>query len=300
MDAEFYFRSLTGQPKPVAAPQPLPPPRKLDEVVVAGIIDACERALSASLKMTPAELREAAATKRRGLSVEFDRVLTSGAFGSAYDASSGFTSASVTQQYGFDLTLLSLFSVLADARLPRDAASACAASLGAKLLEAVCAYSPSARRATAATTMRVNAADGGGGGATPASATTPPRATQIVAGMRALLDALRDAGYIAGYTLDDSDVDDGLWAQRNSLSATRLSVSLRDSASLRAAVVLNGRSVSPEVARPLLAAYVTAAGALTADASEYFLDDEYRQNPLEYRPSSQVISLTIAPAGAEK
>ena len=112
--------------------------------------------------------------------------------------------------------------------------------------------------------------------------------------------SLRDAGYVASYTLDDSDVDDGLWAQRNSLSATRLSISLRDSASLRAAVVLNGRSVSPEVARPLLAAYVTAAGAMTADASEYFLDDEYRQNPLEYRPSSQVISLTIAPAGAGK
>ena len=118
-------------------------------------------------------------------------------------------------------------------------------------------------------------------------------------GMRALLDQLRAAGYVASWSLDDSDADEALWGQRSALSTTRLSVTLNDTASLRAALLLNGRAgSSPELAKPLLCAYLRARGVEVTEASDYFLDSVYRSSPLEYRPNQQILSLTLSPGTA--
>ena len=129
----------------------------------------------------------------------------------------------------------------------------------------------------------------------------PPSAmalTDLIRGIRDLLGRLQRAGYCKGANVDDSDVDDVLWAQRSSLSDTRLTVTLTESASLRAAIVLNGRAnASPELVRPLLLAYLRANGITTQESAEYFLDDEYRSNPLDYRPNQQVLTFTMRPSG---
>ena len=63
---------------------------------------------------------------------------------------------------------------------------------------------------------------------------------------------------------------------------------------LRAALLLNGRGVSPEIARPLLTAFAASCGARVVEQAEYFLDD-YRESPLEYRASQTLLSYTLAP-----
>ena len=85
-------------------------------------------------------------------------------------------------------------------------------------------------------------------------------------------------------------------AQRNELSPTRLSLTLTDSASLRAALLLNGRAgASPELAKPLLLAYLRASGVEVSESQEFFLDSVYRSSPLDYKPDQQVLTVTIAP-----
>ena len=76
----------------------------------------------------------------------------------------------------------------------------------------------------------------------------------------------------------DSDGDEALWAQKSDLSPTRLTLTLTDTASLRAALLLNGRSgASPELAKPLLLAYLRARGVAIEEVGEFFLDGTYRQ-----------------------
>ena len=99
------------------------------------------------------------------------------------------------------------------------------------------------------------------------------------------------------YSIDDSDVDEALWQQRSSLSTTRLTVTLSESATLRAALLLNGRGVTPELTRPLLSSYLSSCGASVTEESEFFLDS-YRENPLEYRASEMLLSFTIVPSGS--
>ncbi len=287
MDLEFYLRNTLGmKPSPPVTASPLPPPRKLDPLFSSRALGAVESALAPSLSVTPSALREAAVARRRSLSLEFDRVLTQGAFGAldysamAPGGSVGGTTDALAvqqqqrQQYGFDLSLLCYFTLLADARLPRAESRACADRLGMRLLEAL-----------APPTLE-----------TSPPAAPPPRLSNTLTGCRALLDGLQAAGYLRSYSLDDSEADDKLWSDRSDLSDTRLTITLTESASLRAAVVLNGRpGASPELARPLLTAYLRACGAEVAEAAEYFLDDTYRSNPLEYRANQQVLTLTIRP-----
>ena len=81
------------------------------------------------------------------------------------------------------------------------------------------------------------------------------------------------------------------------LSDTRLTIVLSETASLHAAIVLNGRAgASPELARPLLSALLRRRGAAIVEKDEYFLDDTYRSNPNEYRANQQVLTLTIKPS----
>jgi hypothetical protein len=225
MDLEFYVRGLLGvPPSPPAAPEAVPPPRLMDGTFVASALEATEEAIATALATSPGALREVAASRRRGLSLEYNRVLSSGAFGDGrgYDAAAGIATQSTASQFGFDLTLLTLFTQLADARLPRADAAQCSKRLGAQLLSS----------------MQVQ---------TPAAA---PSIGELVVGMRELLGRLQAAGYVRSSVIDESDADEALWKQRSTLSATRLSVTLTDSASLRAALLLNGRDgASPEVSR---------------------------------------------------
>ena len=109
-----------------------------------------------------------------------------------------------------------------------------------------------------------------------------------------LLGDLRAGGFISGFSVDDADADEALWALRSDLSATKVAVTLFDSATLRASLLLNGRGVSPELARPLLVSYLDSCGARVSEATEFFLDD-YRESPLDYRPSQTLISFVVAP-----
>ena len=280
LDFEFYMRGVLGQPPPPpSAPAPTKEPRRLDARFATRALEAVEASMSTALSTSPEALRDAAIIKQKPLSLEYDRVLSSGAFGSGgYDGvvARSLSAPSFATQYDFDLTLLTLFSLLADARLGRAEAAEFTRQLGHRLLALVPAPSSAVDRST------------------PSAA--PPRIGELVGGMRACLDTMQSAGYMASYAIDDSDADEALWAQRSALSATRLSVTLDDSASLRASLLLNGRSgASPDLARPLLMAYLTAAGADVSEASEYFLDGTYRPNPQDYRPEQQVIQMTIAP-----
>ena len=53
--------------------------------------------------------------------------------------------------------------------------------------------------------------------------------------------------------------------------------------------------VAPGLAAPVLAAYLRSCGARLKTQEEYFIDDTYRPNPLEYRPNAVVLELTVAP-----
>ena len=214
-------------------------------------------------------------------------MLTGGAFGSGgYDAAASVAvSDDSSTQYGFDLTLLSYFTIFADARLARADVAAAQRRLGDALL-----------RLDLLDTTVGSPGPAAAGGAT-TSAASGSKLSESAAGIRGLLRALRSAGYLEAFTLDDSDVDDGLWAQGSDLSVTRLSITLTDSASLRAALLLNGRlGASPELTKPLIFAYLRRGGATVTEAQEFFIDDTYRSNPLEYRANQQVLSLTLRPA----
>ena len=282
MDLEFYLRGALGRPPPPpATPQAPLRPRLLDGVFVARAVEAVEATLSEQLSLTPTALREAAASRRRGQALEYNRVLLSGAFGdgSGYDAAAAVETATSSSQFGFDLTLLCLFSILADARVPKAEAAVCAQRLGSRLLAAYGAPPTSV--------------------VTTASAPTPPIA-ELIGGMRALLGQLRTAGYVSQFAIDDSDVDEGLWSARSSLSPTRLTVTLTDSASLRAALLLNGRpGASPELAKPLLLAYLRARAVDVTEVNEFFLDSVYRPSPLDYQPNQQILTMTIAPGKSQ-
>lgn len=274
MDLEFYARGLLGGSASPAPKTQLPPvSRQLDERLAAAMLSAVAAGMAPSVKMSPAELRTAAAALRPQLAIEYDRVNAVGAFGggAGYDAAVGArTAASYSesqQQFGFDLSVLALFTVLADAKLGRRESADVSRRIGEELLGV---FPPAAR------------------------CTDRDSLGTLIASWRALLDELKAAGYIDGYSVDDSDADEALWKQKSSLSPTRLTVTLNDSATLRAALLLNGRGVSPEIARPLLTAFAASCGARVVEQAEYFLDD-YRESPLEYRASQTLLSYTLAP-----
>lgn len=264
---------------PAAKVEPLAPPRTLNKEFVSNSIAAVESAIAPALSMTSGALRDAAIKKRRAVAVPFNTVLLSGAFGEtgieSLGAADAAESALPQSQYAYDLTLLSYFALLADARLPRPEVEACAAALGDRLLQS---FEPSTAAATTSTTAR-------------------PRLSDTLSEMRGLLQALRTVGYLKSFRVDDADADDALWAQNSDLSDTRLTIVLSETASLHAAIVLNGRAgASPELARPLLSALLRRRGAAIVEKDEYFLDDTYRSNPNEYRANQQVLTLTIKPS----
>ena len=89
-----------------------------------------------------------------------------------------------------------------------------------------------------------------------------------------------------------------MWAADTELSLTRLSITLIEPASLRASLLLNaavGGRLSAGLALPALAAYLRACGAEVRDSSEFFVD-EYRENPMDYKPSQVLVELTLVPA----
>jgi len=270
MDLEFYTRGLIGQqtaPTPTAqAPRAA---RQLDARLSERFLSAVATGIAPSLATSAERLRERAAVRRQQLGIEYDRVLTVGAFGTGYDFTNGSIAARLPEnlQYGFDLSVLAYFSLLADEKPARSEVAAASRRIGDELL----AGFPQCRCAG-------NSASIGA----------------LLGGLRALLSELRTGGFISGFRVDDSDADEALWALRSDLSATKLTITLTDSATLRASLLLSGRGVSPELARPLLVSYLNSCGARVSDASEFFLDD-YRESPLDYRPSQTLISFVVAP-----
>ena len=51
--------------------------------------------------------------------------------------------------------------------------------------------------------------------------------------------------------------------------------------------------------RDLLPAYLRARHVAVTELTEYFLDGQYRSNPLDYRPDQQVLTFTMSPPGVQ-
>ena len=278
LDAEFYARSLLRlPPSPPVAAAPPPPPRPLDEPLAAALLESAAAAVAESLGVEIDAVTQRAAALRPSLAVEYERTLSGGAFGGAsgYEASSSTTRATrIRDQFDFDLALLAIFSQLSSARPTAERAAAARAALGDRLLAQL------APRCVPPL---------------PAACRAGAPLSELCGGLRRLLAALQSAGYLASYKLDDTDVDDALWRRADDLSPTRLVVTLGEPASLGAALQLNGGRVAPGLAAPVLAAYLRSCGARLKTQEEYFIDDTYRPNPLEYRPNAVVLELTVAP-----
>lgn len=304
LDAEFYARSLLGIAPSKQPASVIPAERSVEGWAAASLIGATVSALAPSLGLGDEDLRRRAIARQPALAIEYDRALSSGAFGrGGYDIGSagggstgragsplelparlaGSSPPAPVGQFALDLALFSLFTLLSEARVAPDKLATCYARLGDSLLQEFTAAVGSIEGEAVGRRLK-QPADGIGG---------------ACAGMRRLLAALQTVGYIRKFSLDESDVDEELWRQRSELSSTRLSVAISDSAALRGALLLNAnsaaRQISPELVRPLLTAYLRASGVRVSEATEFFLDDEYRPNPLEYRPSQQVITLVLNP-----
>ena len=284
LDAEFYLRGLLGQPPSPPVKTESMAPRQLSGTVACALLNATTSALAIALDCGTSEVLERSQRRRPALSIEYERAVLSGAFGATYDVAAstatklpldGGSSAcqSTFSLYDFELSLYTLFTLLSEARLPAAQLKTWYTFLGDRLLAA--AYELAPPQLPAATSLK-----------------------QLDAGLDSLLSQLRRGGYIKGFSVN-SDADETLWALKNELSITRYTLTLSDPASLRASTQLNaatGGRVTAGLAVPLLSAYLRAQGVAILQASEYFLDDEYKPNPMEYRPSSLVVEFELAPA----
>jgi hypothetical protein len=287
LDAEFYLRGLLGQPSLPPLKLELPKDRALTGLATCTLLSATRAALASTLDISVSEVAVRASARRSSLAIEYERAVLAGAFGPGYDVSmAGGTRLALGQALGatactdgggggggggdgggdvglyeFELSLYALFTLLSEARLPPARQKAFNALLGDRLLAAQLSSSPAAQPATG-------------------SAVSLKR---VEAGLEALLEALQRAGYLAGFKIDNSDADEALWVQRSALSTTRYTITLANPASLRAATQLNAASggrVTPGLAVPLLLAFLRASGVTVLQQSEYFLDDEYKPNPI--------------------
>jgi hypothetical protein len=284
LDAEFYLRGLLGQPSLPPLKLELPnKDRALTGLAACTLLGATRAALASTLDISVSEVAARASARRSSLAIEYERSVLAGAFGPAYDMSmeggarlalgqaSGATACidggggggggGDVGLYEFELSLYALFTLLSEARLPPGRQRAFYALLGDRLLAAQLSSSPAAQPATG-------------------SAVSLKR---VEAGLEALLEALQRAGYLAGFKIDNSDADEALWAQRSELSTTRYTITLANPASLRAATQLNAASggrVTAGLAVPLFLAFLRASGVTVLQQSEYFLDDEYKPNPI--------------------
>ena len=282
LDAEFYLRGLLGQPSLPPLKLELPKDRALTRSAACTLLTVTRTALASTLDLSASEVAVRASARRSSLAIEYERAVLAGAFGPAYDVSMAGGTRLVLGQasgatactdggggggggdvglYEFELSLYALFTLLSEARLPPARQRAFNALLGDSLLAAQLSSSPAAQPAT--------------GSAVPLK--------RVEAGLEALLQTLQRAGYLAGFKIDNSDADEALWAQRSELSTTRYTITLANPASLRAATQLNAASggrVTPGLAVPLLLAYLRASGVTVLQQSEYFLDDEYKPNPI--------------------
>ena len=85
--------------------------------------------------------------------------------------------------------------------------------------------------------------------------------------------------------------------------AHSISIALDDPASLRASLYLPSASggglklPSAGLAAPLLAAHFRCSGAvLVRPPAEFFVDPNYKTNPLDYQPTQQLLNFELAPA----
>ena len=270
----FTRALLRLPPSPPVAAAPPPPPRPLDEPLAAALLERAAAAVAESLGVEIDAVTQRAAALRPSLAVDYERTLSGGAFGGAsgYEASSTTTRATrIRDQFDFDLALLAIFSQLSSARPTAERAAAARAALGDRLLAQL------APRCVPPL---------------PAACRAGAPLSELCGGLRRLLAALQSAGYLASYKLDDTDVDDAAPRRRPEPDAIG-----RDARRARLARRRPAAQRRPRGARPRgagarrLPALVRRA---PQDAEEYFIDDTYRPNPLEYRPNAVVLELTVA------
>ena len=234
MDLEFYARSLLGRP-----PSPPPPPaveiakpRELDADFATRVVSAVESSLAPSLDTTPSDLSERAG---RQATSALARVQSRAHLGRLWRRP-WLRHRDWRERWR---PYLLAVRIRFGAARPVHAARRRAASKGARerVLSIARRHASRGRNAIAISCRCCW------------DATGTPTLKSLITGMRQLLTALQTNGYLQTYNLDDSDGDEALWAQKSDLSPTRLTLTLTDTASLRAALLLNGRSgASPELA----------------------------------------------------
>lgn len=276
LDAEYYLRSTLGLAAPKVTSRPPKSPRQLNSDAVDALLAAVTMQVAAITGQTAESVTAAAAAQGPRLVIELDRALSSGLYSDGGYSSleaSGAPTAPLTNEFSFDLRLFALFTLVADGSLRRDGKRAAFFDeLGDRLLAAM----PPALVPSASTSTGI---------------------VHAAAGCRRLLEHLRAVGYLAGFDFDAEDADDALWAQRSDLSTTLVRATLDEPAALRSALLLSQRAggMSSDLATPLLAAYLRRACGAVVTTNQYFVD-EYRDNPLDYRPSQLIVEMTLTPA----
>ncbi len=103
--------------------------------------------------------------------------------------------------------------------------------------------------------------------------------------VRALLDALVKVGWISGYRVSEFDGGPGsAWQEEGRASLTIYSF---DPLPIQAAQLIGEEEyeeISPKVS-PWIKAFLVDAGISNTSMEDYYLDDQYRPDPADFKPS---------------
>lgn len=256
---------LTGAPAPEAPPPP-PPVTVAPALAAALVVAPAATAVGDLGLVTAAELaaaEAARATRARGL---FPSSLPANDAELAAAALSGDVGA-------LNFVLYVRYATLADLIPDTADRQALAAAVGSRLLAEPATGAPSG---------------------------PPPSAADAagwLAGLRLLLAGLIAAGYCDAAEVDDSAFDaTGLWTdeRREALSVTLRGVAVLPSSQLVAEE--GGGALGTAAATEVLVAYLAGVG-VHADAFSFFLDEAYRRDPRDYKPTSVVTQLDVSYGG---
>ena len=266
LDAKFYLRALTGKKIPPDVQTKTPrPPRTMQPQPAYSILDAVAQVTAHTLNTDLPSVLKLSDAQKPQLAIELDRTLFAGSFAQNgydryYNLERSFDELSI-DEYEFDVRLCSLLQLFARSRPDASAVLRYSSSLGHALQKIL----PPTRH--------------------PQPCSAP---SDILKGISVILKYLVEIGYLESFVIDDSDVDDELWARTDALSPTPFSITLNEPASLRSALWLNQVSsgrISLEPCKSLVEWYIGTCDATIDAISEVFLDGQYRENPMVTSPN---------------
>lgn len=257
---------LTGAPPPESAAPP--PPVTISPALAAALVAAPAAAAVGDLHLVSAAELSAAevarATRARSL---FPSSLP------ANDADLAAAAVSGADVGALNFVLYVRYATLADLIPITGDRQALAAAVGRRLLAEPVVGAPTGPPPTAA--------DSAG----------------WLSGLRRLLAGLVASGYCDAAEVDDAAFDaTGLWSdeRREALSVTLRGVAVLPSSQLVAEE--GGGALGTAAASEVLVAYLAGVG-VRADAFSFFLDEAYRRDPRDYKPTSVVTQLDVSYGG---